>query len=143
MPQVDLHLTSGREAWDPGENLEGTIRLHSEHEWTADYVELLVWWHTSGKGQQDKGVMHKQAFAEKGQRIPTRVDHHFRIRLPQAPWTYHGRLIKIDWFVGAYAREHGQEEEAIIKPIRLFPGGKDEPVAPGAFTLPDDAPPEE
>jgi hypothetical protein len=143
MPQLELQLAAGREAWDPGENMDGTIRLHSGHEWTADYIELVLWWHTTGKGQQDKGVMHRHAFAQKGQRIPTRVDHNFRVKLPSAPWTYHGRLIKIEWFVAAYARESGRDEEAVIVPIRLFPGGKNESVAPEHLYLPDDAPPEE
>jgi hypothetical protein len=143
MPEVILKLTGSREAWDPGETIEGNAHLRSPHDWTADYVEVVLWWVTSGKGEQDKGVMHREILVQKGQRIAADVALPFRFPLPKAPWTYHGRLIKIDWYVGLYAREQGAGEEAVITPIRVFPGGRMEPVSPRVASIPDAAPPEE
>jgi len=143
MSEIKLRLESGREAWEPAEEIEGTLRLDMGHDWTADYLELVLWWETSGRGDRDKGIAQRETFAEKGDRMPSRgVDRSFRIRLPRAPWTYHGRIIKIDWYVGAYARERGGQEISIMIPIRVYPGASKEPVAPNQHFIPKEAPPE-
>lgn len=123
MPQVKLRLLDGREAWEPGELLSGTISLQDEQEWKAEYIDVVAWWSTSGKGEQDTGIVHRENLVQKGEGIPGRKEISFRIKLPKAPWTYHGRLIKIDWYVGAYVRECGKAEDAVMTPIRVFPGG--------------------
>lgn len=88
----------------PGSEVKGTVvAVHPGGEWIARHIDVVLFWRTSGKGNRDEGIAAVVNLAQVNQRIPANYPGNFSLRLPAHPSTYHGRTLKINWYVGAYA----------------------------------------
>jgi hypothetical protein len=80
-----------RSSYQPGEFLEGTVT------WVAEKpprrAELRLFWQTRGKGDRDTGLAEAVVF-ERPQPSDTRS---FRLRAPEYPPSFSGRLISLVW----------------------------------------------
>jgi hypothetical protein len=84
----DVRLT--RDTFYAGEDLEGVVELDPNEEAT-----LTVSWSTSGKGDSDSGVAHRESY----RKAPDARTIRLSTRLPLLPLSYDGRLIKLWWRV--------------------------------------------
>lgn len=91
MSELKIELSEERETFEPGEEVSGEVS------WTLDKpvhgLELRLFWFTKGKGTEDAGVVQTQKF-EGALRQETRS---FRFHLPEAPYSFSGKLITLVW----------------------------------------------
>jgi hypothetical protein len=113
---VSLDLKNKTGAFAPGSTVDGSVTIHNaEGSWTASHAELLLFWRTEGRGDTDEGVAAGVNLAEQSTQMPGSFTRDFSLTLPQLPWTYHGKLLKIRWFLGAYmkGKPGGNSEQEI------------------------------
>jgi hypothetical protein len=94
---IQVELRDGRTAFQPGDEVEGTVR------WQLDppprSVEVRLFWYTEGKGERDVGVVESLPLAGPGPE-----EHRpFRFRLPAGPYSFAGKVIRLVWAVEAVA----------------------------------------
>ncbi len=75
----------------PGEEIIGTVSWLLDE--SPEAIELRLFWYTQGKGTQDISLIESIRFDHPAQqeRRP------FRIRLPEAPYSFSGKLISLVW----------------------------------------------
>jgi hypothetical protein len=93
-----VETSDGTTSFRPGDMVEGTVRWHFAE--APREVELRLFWHTEGRGDQDVDVVQTVPFAN-----PGAVDRRtFRIPLPEGPYSFSGKLITLAWGLEAVAR---------------------------------------
>ncbi len=125
--QAGVRLPDGTQ-YRPGDMVRVEVRLNAVEDWEAKRVDVMAWWRTSGRGDEDKGIAASVALFERGARVPMAVRREVTLTLPLLPWTYRGHLIKIDWFVGVYATHGWTGEVSADQPVIVHP--EPEGVAP-------------
>lgn len=112
---ISLSLDRPEARYAPGDTIVGTARFNRRAgDWTADYADVALFWRTEGKGDRDEGIVAvANGVRKKGERAAGAFDVKFRFTVPEMPWTYHGRTLKIHWKLGAYAR--GPEVDAGVE----------------------------
>ena len=119
MSTLSVELEDGKLAFAPGQEVRGRAS------WTLDAdpesVEVHLFWRTEGKGTQDTEIADTVLFQN-----PGRQDKRdFRLKIPDGPYSFAGKLIAILWSVEVVA-EPGSE--AGRQDIDVSPTGK--PVTP-------------
>jgi hypothetical protein len=95
---IRVETDGGATAFQPGDLVEGTVRWQFEN--PPEQIELRLFWSTEGKGDQDVEVMETVPFAS-----PGAMDRRtFRVRLPQGPYSFSGKLITLRWALEAVAQ---------------------------------------
>ncbi len=99
-PTLILRLEGPRRTYRPGELLRGSCHWELPPQLQARRLELSVLWHTEGKGEEDFCVHYFEAYTPRsaGELVPPME---FSTRLPSAPWSYEGVIVKIYWCVRA------------------------------------------
>ena len=86
-----IEIARQQTAFEPGEDLAGTVS------WQFDSpprgIELRLFWFTRGKGTEDVGVAQTLPF----DRPAPEESRPFRLRLPDAPLSFSGKLISLVW----------------------------------------------
>ena len=101
-------------AFEPGEELSGSASWQLDK--PARDVELRLFWFTRGRGTEDAGVVQTIRF-EQPQNGETRS---FRVRLPEAPYSFSGQLISLVWALELVVEPSRQvvRREIIVAPGR-------------------------
>ena len=90
---LTLTPTDGNESRRPGDIIELV------GEWSFDQapesLEARLFWFTRGKGTQDVGIVETQPVGL----LQMSGRERFRFKLPEAPYSFSGRLISIIWAV--------------------------------------------
>lgn len=108
-------------AFQPGETIRGRAKVGAPATWKAEYLELAIFWRTEGRGTEDTASVFQEKLHMESVLIPPDFEHRFSAPLPDMPWTYHGKLIKIHWAVGLYAKEVRNVEEFVEETFLLHP----------------------
>jgi hypothetical protein len=86
-----IDLAESRTGFRPGETVEGTASWSLAE--PPDSAELRLFWWTEGRGDQDVGVVETAPFS-----FPAAQERRsFRLTLPEGPWSFHGKLISLQW----------------------------------------------
>lgn len=97
MNTLEVALERGQTAFRPGEEVRGTASWSLEEPPKA--VEVRLFWHTQGKGDQDVEVVETTVLPGPGQ-----MDRReFRFRLPEGPYSFSGKLISLLWAIEVVA----------------------------------------
>ncbi|HJX27404.1 MAG TPA: hypothetical protein VJ885_05795 [Thermoanaerobaculia bacterium] len=111
-----VETNDGATSFRPGDVVEGTVRWQFAE--APGEVELRLFWHTEGRGDQDLDVVQTVPFAN-----PGAVDRRsFRVRLPEGPYSFSGKLITLAWGLEAVAQPDGWSGGI---PIVLSPTGEE------------------
>jgi hypothetical protein len=91
MNALTIEITGNRLQYHPGEEVTGKVT------WELDVnpkaVELRLFWFTRGKGTADVNVIQTVRFD-----APRSYEQRdFRVRLPEAPFSFSGKLISLIW----------------------------------------------
>lgn len=93
-----VETNDGATSFRPGDVVEGTVRWQRAS--PPVEVELRLFWYTEGRGDQDLDVIETIPFAN-----PGAVDRRsFRVRLPEGPYSFSGKLITLAWSLEAVAQ---------------------------------------
>jgi hypothetical protein len=97
-PLVAIELD--RTDFEPGDVLSGRYVADPQSIPLATSVEMAVYWITEGKGGEDRAVQYrKRGSTEDGPLFDEHGAGPFAIRLPGAPLSYDGVLVKIVWYI--------------------------------------------
>ena len=98
MDEPDVRLELASITYQPQGDLAGVFVIAGGPPHGTRSVELSVLWRTSGKGTEDIGVVHFQAWKPGDGSLATLPNPNtFSVRLPKTPWSYDGELVKIHW----------------------------------------------
>lgn len=113
----------------PGQHLRGGFRVTSADPVYVKKAEISVLWYTEGKGDEDMGVVFLDSVAE-GQQLDAQQAFPFDVTVPDHPWSYDGKIVKIRWAVRVRLfPEHGSEIAAEQR-FHLLPKGMTAPAGP-------------
>ncbi len=114
MASLSIQLADDREAFSPGEILEGNAA------WQLDQPQkkifLRLFWFTRGKGTEDIEVISETVF----EHLLSAESRPFKITLPQSPYSFSGKLVSLLWALELVASD---DETAITKEITISPFG--------------------
>lgn len=127
MSELDITIEPAEPGriFHPKETIAGRVNITSaDGDWEAPHaVELVLFWKTSGIGTSDTGMGESLLLAPKGQRVPARFSRDFALPVPLFPYTYAGKLIKIDWML-AVEVSHGWRKVFTAQfPVEIRPSG--------------------
>ena len=122
-PQIEILLEDKDLVLHPGQVLRGGWRLNAAYAVPVKKAEVFVMWSTEGKGDADSGAAYHKVAVEDveldaGRAFP------FETTLPQAPWSYSGKLIKINWYVRVYVIPREGKPFAAEERFKLLPQGR-------------------
>lgn len=117
---VTIHFDGNGRVYEPGETLSGEYRLHGLGADEIKAVEVSVLWHTHGKGEEDLAVHHFRRLAAEGEGwFGPSTSGRFRSVLPNAPLSYQGVIVKLQWCVRVRVFLAHRKEVLGEKPFRL------------------------
>lgn len=108
MDTIQVETRDGANAFMPGEVVEGMVSWQLDR--PATTAELRLFWYTMGKGDQDLRVIETVAFAN-----PVLQDSRgFRVRLPEGPYSFSGKLISLLWALEAVVEPGSRAERLVL-----------------------------
>ena len=112
MSELKIELDADRETFEPLEGLSGEVSWALDKQVHA--LELRLFWFTRGKGTEDAGVVQTQKFEGP---LPQET-RSFRFHLPEAPYSFSGKLISLVWALEliAYPSKDMTRRELIMAP---------------------------
>ena len=110
---ITLETRDGSTVFAPGEEIEGTVSWHLPG---AKSLEVRLLWFTQGKGEQDSRLVATVPLPNPGENEV----RPFRIRLPEGPFSFSGRLISLVWALEAVAApgSRAQRLEITVSPTK-------------------------
>lgn len=135
MADLTIHLTlkNNRHAYEPGETVRGNVAVMVPGgPVDVKSAELLLFWRTSGIGDTDEGVVSTVKLVEPGGQLPSAFSRDFDLVVPPTPWSYSGRLVKINWFLGVYIKQAWRSSDDVeialeVRPTARSSNGGDNP----------------
>ena len=124
---IRLALRDGRTAFRPGEEVAGTVSWKGGGGARSITVRLL--WSTYGKCTPESQVLCEERLED----LREFSEGAFRLRLPDAPFSFRGRLIALAWRVEATAE--GGKETATVE-LEVAPSGREVLLCPEAEAVP-------
>lgn len=121
--QIEILLELPEGCARPGQALRGGLRLNVPEPLSVQRLEASAVWYTEGRGDKDEGVVWHQTLAE-NEELDSQRAFPLEIPMPEGPWTYDGKLIKIRWVVRVRVKPQGESEIAGEKPFSLLPPGR-------------------
>jgi hypothetical protein len=112
MSELTVELENGKLAFAPGEEVRGSAS------WTLDgdpqSVEVRLFWRTEGKGTQDVEIVDSKAFDGPG----PKDRREFRLKVPEGPYSFSGKLVAIVWSVEVVAEPGSQagRQDIVVSP---------------------------
>lgn len=97
-----MELRGGKVSYRPGEVAQGTLRWELDS--PPSRVEVRLFWYTRGKGTQDIEILQCVGWDH-----PSAAEtREFELRLPDAPFSFSGKLISVLWAVEAVTEPPGE-----------------------------------
>ena len=97
---VTVELDRNPPDYPAGGTLSGSWTLSADLDREVRAAELSVLWYTEGKGDEDFGVHHfERLSADEAGWVESRRPQRFSLRLPRAPLSYDGVIVKVNWCV--------------------------------------------
>lgn len=129
MSWIELGLQGGRTAYRPGEEVSGAVAWSFEDGAPPASAEVRLVWFTRGKGDQDSEVVTSAVLPS-----PATLDRRdFRLRLPEGPYSFEGKLVTLAWAVEVVVEpgSRAQRTEIVVSPtglpVRLYGDPPPEP----------------
>lgn len=126
---IRLALREGRTTFRPGEEVAGTVSWQGSAVSRSIAVRLL--WSTYGKCTPEAEVVAEEQLAD----LRPVSEGAFRLRLPDAPFSFRGRLVALLWRVEAVAE--GEKETAAVE-LEVSPSGHEILLCPENEAVPRD-----
>lgn len=110
MSWIEIGLEGDRTAFRPGEEVAGSVAWSLEEGVPPERAEVRLVWFTEGKGDRDSAMAASAELPS-----PAPLDRRdFRLRLPEGPYSFKGRLVSVVWAVEVVVEPGGRAERAGI-----------------------------
>jgi hypothetical protein len=117
----EIVIESGATTFGPGESIAGRVRLATDSSWRAQFANLCLEWYTEGKGDQDRQLAVTFPLAEPGSDLSPVLTRNFVLTAPMMPWSYGGRIIKLNWCLALYVQPVGGRLNPHYIDIQIHP----------------------
>lgn len=118
--RIEIDLAHAAATFQPGEAVEGEVRVANCSGRKLRAAECSVLWYTVGKGDEDLHVHALERFElESGGNSVSSCAEPFSFELPASPQTYDGVIVKIRWCVRVRVFLVGGQEVVSEAPIVL------------------------
>jgi hypothetical protein len=98
MNALEVVIAGDQTAFRPGEEVRGAASWSLET--PPENVELRLFWHTQGKGDEDVEILETIPLDAPGQKDR----REFTFRLPEGPHSFSGKLISLLWSIEVVAQ---------------------------------------
>jgi hypothetical protein len=120
-PEPREHRSGGLTLWSvehfaPGETLVFTLARDPGAITRADSFTVQLGWFTEGKGTRDAAIAWREALPA----LTPGASHDFEIKLPEAPWSFAGKLVAVEWRLEVL---DGDRVPVLSVPLVIAPGG--------------------
>ncbi len=107
-----ITTSEGGSWYKPGETIKVNTEWYLDDE--DDAIEVRLFWHTSGTGTQDVGIMQTRRI----DRPERNGNRSFQLRVPRGPYSFSGKLITLSWAIEVVVLPGGETErcDLIIGP---------------------------
>ncbi len=116
MSELHVVTSDNRTEFLPGALIEGRVSWQLDK--PAEAIEVRLFWYTRGKGTEDVNVVDMVRFDQPSQSD----DRSFRFTLPEAPYSFSGKLISLIWALEVVALP---SKEVARLDITLSPTGRE------------------
>lgn len=105
MSKCDLRIRFDREDanYGAGELVTGKVLVDVDAKVRCKALTITPTWRTHGKGNVVSGKRDVQILFEGEWSAGTQVAYPFEFRIPDGPFSYHGKLFNLDWYLEARA----------------------------------------
>src|SRR5215468_7453198 len=110
---LQINLIEESAAFEPGDEANGSASWSLVN--PPNSVDLRLFWFTRGKGTEDVGLVKTLSF-ERPLAIETRS---FRLRLPDSPYSFSGKLISLTWALEVVV---SPSKQVVRREITIAPG---------------------
>lgn len=113
MAHLHLETLEQQTTFTPGSIIEGVAGWELDTPPTS--VELRLFWYTTGKGDQDVGVVDTETWSNPG----AADAQAFKLKLPDGPYSFRGRLITLSWAIELLVEPGKRVErmEIVVSPV--------------------------
>jgi hypothetical protein len=125
---IRITLRDGRTAFRPGDEVAGTVSCPGGGGTRSIAVRLL--WSTYGKCTPDSNVVAEERLDD----LRAASEGAFRLRLPEAPFSFRGRLVALFWRVEATSE--GEKADTATLELEVSPTGREVLLCPEAEAVP-------
>jgi len=116
MNAIKIELDDSKTGYTPGETIRGRAAWHLDT--LPEFVELRLFWYTSGKGDQDINVVDRVTYRDGA----VWGDEAFAFTLPEAPYSFAGRITSLIWALELVAEP---TNESFHVQITVSPNGRE------------------
>ncbi len=116
MDELNIVLAEGKTTFAPCETIRGKTSWNLNA--NPRYLELSLFWYTTGKGTRDVGVVETKRFDEPG----AYGSKDFSFPLPDGPYSFSGKLISLLW---AMELTVSPGSETVRREITVSPTGRE------------------
>jgi hypothetical protein len=113
---ISIQLDNAEKTYEPGQEISGSV------EWLfaggQESAELRLFWYTKGRGTEDVELVETVPFENPGMSDRRR----FRLRLPQSPYSFSGKLVSIVWALELVVQPENAAERIDFV---MAPGGEE------------------
>jgi hypothetical protein len=119
MNEPSVSVLLDRQAFEPGDTLEGSYQVVAADLGGLEEVEITVGWHTEGEGIEARGVEHREIHRPGDGSLGRDGAGKFTTVLPGSPLSYDGLRIKVCWTVNVCAGFSGSRQVISESAFRL------------------------
>ncbi len=103
-PTVWLDLDDDQKLFQPGDKIVGTVYVRVDRPCAEVRLEIARQWRTTGRARPRSGGSDEILLFEGDWDGGETYEYPFIFHVPPGPYSYHGRLLAVDWYVSAKAR---------------------------------------
>ena len=112
MMGLQIQIAGGRTRFRGGQEISGEVSWELPVAPREVVLELL--WTTRGKGTVDTAIVESIRFPKP----PAKDEQPFRLRLPESPVSFTGKLVSLNWYLRVLAKPSNEQTQLklIISP---------------------------
>ena len=134
-----IELERGERVYGAGDPVRGAVVVEVSKDCRCDGLHVELGWYTHGKGNSVEQTCAQTRVFSGEWRADEQARFPFEFRLPNGPFTYHGHLLNLDWYVWASAdipwAIDPKIEEDILVASRALDQPLDYPVTDKSLTI--------
>lgn len=119
---LQIHFDREEPEYEPGEQVTGTIVAEVNEDTTCNALEPSIYWRTHGRGSRNTGNTISLTPAAENEQWSAgeTYEYPFSFEAPEGPFTYHGELVNVDWYLYtsadiSWAIDPSFEREFLVK----------------------------
>jgi len=122
--ELEIVLDRSDDVFVPGEQVTGRVEVRVDAPCTTRGLKLIREWRTHGRGNNTSGGKEELVLFQ-GSWSPGQVyTHPFSFPAPAGPFTYHGHMLYVDWYLRAQADIPRSSDPKVERELLVVPNAR-------------------